>query len=62
MTPTIVTQRLTLVAATAALGRADVADRAAFARLLGASVPSSWPIEVMKDAQEHFAHALVIRL
>jgi len=54
----IATPRLDLIAATAEVARADVADRAAFARLLGATIPDSWPIEVMKDAQEPVARAL----
>lgn len=37
------TLRLDLVPATAAHLRAELADRAAFARLLGARVPSAWP-------------------
>lgn len=37
------TRRLTLVPATAALLRAELSDRAAFARLLGARVPGVWP-------------------
>ena len=55
---TIKTQRLILIAATAELARADIVDRSTFSKLLNAQVPSSWPIEVMKDAQEPFAQAL----
>jgi hypothetical protein len=52
------TERLIVVAATAALARADASDRAAFARLLKADVTAEWPVEVMRDVQEHFAHQL----
>jgi len=37
------TERLCLVPGTAALGRAELDDRARFAMLLGAEVPSAWP-------------------
>lgn len=46
------------MAATAELARADVANRDLFAAILGAHVTAEWPIEVMRDAQEHFAHQL----
>jgi RimJ/RimL family protein N-acetyltransferase len=46
----IVTRRLTLIAATAALARAELHDRAAFASLLGAVVPEAWPPESAADA------------
>lgn len=54
----VTTLRLTLIAGTAALARADVSDRAAFGGLLGAVVPESWPTHDMKDVQEVFAQAL----
>lgn len=41
--PPLRTRRLTLVPATAAHLRAELSDRGAFARLLGARVPDSWP-------------------
>ena len=46
----IVTRRLTLIAATVALARAELCDRAAFADLLGAVVPQSWPPQSAADA------------
>jgi [ribosomal protein S5]-alanine N-acetyltransferase len=46
----IVTRRLTLIAATVALARAELHDRAAFADLLGAVVPASWPPASVADA------------
>lgn len=46
----IVTRRLTLVPATLALARAELHDRAAFADLLGAVVPDTWPPESTIDA------------
>lgn len=46
----IVTRRLTLIAATLALARAELDDRAAFADLLGAAVPETWPPESTADA------------
>ncbi|MDX2223904.1 MAG: GNAT family N-acetyltransferase [Rhodospirillaceae bacterium] len=52
------TPRLIGIAATPALARADAGDAAAFSRLLAARIPGSWPIEVMADVREHFAHQL----
>jgi len=49
VTVTIVTSRLTLIAATVALARAEIGDRGEFARLLGASVPDNWPPETAAD-------------
>jgi RimJ/RimL family protein N-acetyltransferase len=46
----IVTRRLTLIATTVALARAELHDRTAFAHLLGAVVPASWPPESAGDA------------
>ena len=46
----IVTDRLTLVPATVALARAEIGDRAEFARLLEAAVPDHWPPESAADA------------
>ena len=46
----IVTRRLTLIATTVALARAELHDRAAFADLLGAVVPEAWPPESAADA------------
>ncbi len=54
----VTTRRLTLIAATAEIARADVANRARFADLIGAAVPPSWPTHDMKDVQEIFALAL----
>ncbi len=46
----IVTRRLTLIAATVALARAEMHDRAGFADLLGAVVPDTWPPASAADA------------
>ena len=46
----IVTRRLTLIAATVALARAELDDRPAFADLLGAVVPEAWPPDAAADA------------
>jgi RimJ/RimL family protein N-acetyltransferase len=46
----IVTRRLTLIAATVALAHAELHDRSAFADLLGAVVPESWPPASVADA------------
>ena len=46
----IVTTRMRLVPATVALARAEVTDRAEFARLLSATVPEAWPPEILADA------------
>lgn len=42
----ILTPRLTLIPATVAHARAEIEDRAEFARLLGATVPDNWPPEL----------------
>jgi [ribosomal protein S5]-alanine N-acetyltransferase len=52
------TQRLTLIAATAEIARADVADRSRFGELLDAAIPPGWPTHDMKDVQELFAGML----
>jgi RimJ/RimL family protein N-acetyltransferase len=39
-----------LVPATVALARAELTDRAEFARLLSATVPDEWPPEILADA------------
>lgn len=44
------TARLTLIPATVAHARAELADRAEFARLLHANVPADWPPESTVDA------------
>ena len=46
----IVTARMRLVPATVALARAELTDRAEFARLLSAAVPDEWPPEILADA------------
>jgi ribosomal-protein-alanine N-acetyltransferase len=48
------TDRLRLVAGTEALAAAEIQDRAKFAKLLGASVPDTWPPENLKDVQSLF--------
>ncbi len=44
------TARLKLLPATVPLARAELSDRAEFARLLDAVVPESWPPETLADA------------
>lgn len=46
----IVTARMRLAPATIALARAELADRAKFARLLSVVVPDEWPPEMLADA------------
>ncbi len=46
----IVTARMQLVPASVALARAELVDRAEFARLLSATVPDEWPPEILADA------------
>lgn len=46
----IETARLTLIPATVAVARAEIGDRAEFARLLGSSVPDNWPPDTLADA------------
>ncbi len=46
----IVTERLTLLPASVALARAEIADRGEFVRLLQASVPDNWPPASAADA------------
>ena len=52
------TARLELVAGTAALARADLSDRAQFARLLGASVPPAWPPPLNDEASMEWSARL----
>ncbi len=52
------TERLRLLPATLELSRAEIDDRAAFARLLGADVPANWPPESAADALDFFLHLL----
>jgi len=54
----IPTTRLILVPGTAEMARAEVADRAALGRLLGAAVPENWPPEILVDALPVFLSAL----
>lgn len=46
----VVTARLRLVPASVVLARAEMTDRAEFARLLSATVPDEWPPEILADA------------
>ena len=48
-------RRLRLVAATLDLAKAELEDRARFAVLLGAGVPSDWPPETLRDVIPQFA-------
>ena len=54
----LVTPRLELIAATAAVCRAAATDRAELARLLSARVPASWPPELMADHLDGFARRI----
>lgn len=46
----LTTERLQLIPATVALARAELGNRADFARLLGGVVPENWPPETVADA------------
>jgi RimJ/RimL family protein N-acetyltransferase len=48
------TDRLRLVAGTKALAAAEIGDRAEFAKLLGASVPETWPPDSLRDVLGYF--------
>lgn len=48
------TDRLRLVAGTRALAAAEIGDRVEFARLLGASVPETWPPDNLRDVLGYF--------
>jgi RimJ/RimL family protein N-acetyltransferase len=50
----LVTPRLRLLPVTTDLVRAEMRDREAFARLLGAAVPPDWPPEMLADALPWF--------
>lgn len=50
----LTTERLVLIPGNVDLARAEIADRAAFARLLGADVPDAWPPETLADALPFF--------
>lgn len=50
----ITTARMRLTPADVALARAEMKDRAEFARLLSASVPDDWPPELLADASPLF--------
>lgn len=52
------TPRMRLVPSTAELVRAEIHDRAAFARLLGARVPDGWPPGEAADALDWFLERL----
>lgn len=54
----ITTPRLRLVAADVSLARAELYDRTAFTRMVGARVPEDWPPELMVDALPFFLQAL----
>ena len=48
------TNRLRLVAGTKILAAAEIEDRVEFAKLLGASVPKTWPPDNLKDVLGYF--------
>jgi len=48
------TDRLRLIAGTEALAAAEIQSRAKFAKLLGASVPDTWPPENLRDVLGYF--------
>lgn len=54
----LLTSRMRLVPATASLVRAEIEDRAAFARLLAATIPANWPPELLTDALPWFHQQL----
>jgi [ribosomal protein S5]-alanine N-acetyltransferase len=54
------TAHMRLVPATVAMIRAEIADRAAFAEMLGATVPADWPPESAADAVPWFLEQLEI--
>ncbi len=55
----MITARLRLTPATVALARAEMTDRAEFARLLSATVPDEWPPEILADALPLFLEWIV---
>jgi ribosomal-protein-alanine N-acetyltransferase len=48
------TDRLRLVAATEVIAAAEIEDRVEFAKLLGASVPKTWPPDNVRDVLGYF--------
>lgn len=54
----LTTARMRLVPNTADLIRAEIADRAAFAALLDATVPANWPPDLLADALPWFLQQL----
>lgn len=58
MTAPIRTKRIELIPATIALSEAEMHDREAFARLLSADIPASWPPESLADALPFFLQML----
>ena len=54
MSALLTTERLVLVPGSVALARAEISDRAEFARLLDADVPEAWPPETLADALPFF--------
>jgi hypothetical protein len=54
----LTTARMRLVPRTAELTRAEIADRAAFAALLRATVPARWPPDLLADALPWFLQQL----
>ena len=58
MTGELLTARLRVVAATPETVRAEIADRAAFAGLIGAEVPADWPSADLAEALPWFLEQL----
>ncbi|MBA3944750.1 MAG: GNAT family N-acetyltransferase [Herpetosiphonaceae bacterium] len=54
----LLTARMRLVPATVELAQAEIEDRAALATLLQASIPVSWPPEMLADALPFFLRQL----
>lgn len=48
------TDRLRLVAETEVLAAAEIEDKVEFAKLLGASVPETWPPANLRDVLGYF--------
>jgi ribosomal-protein-alanine N-acetyltransferase len=57
-TRVVMTPRMRLIASTAELVRAEIADRTEFGRLLGARIPTNWPPGEAADALPWFLERL----
>ena len=57
-TKSLITPRLTLIPATAALVQAEIGPQDLFSQTLGAKVPENWPPELLVDALPFFLEQL----